>query len=253
MTVYRPAEFDGRPDPVIGHVQVGVLGSWASDPEVIGVFPELSATVITHAQEIKFYRGDSFNIGLQLQNDSDPPSAVDLGVSVVRFAAKQGYGLTNSKGVLVGNSGALILKRSYDPREIEIPLGTGGQAVIKIKKRDTLDHPLVPFVWDLEVTKAIEEVPSTGTVTVTAGSDTIMGTGASFGDLDLGDIIEVQGKRVLILDRIDDQNIQVDYSDWTSETINAAGPDCIDGYCTYVGRTRTVAFGPWTAVGDVIR
>lgn len=252
MTVYRPAESKGRPDPIIGHVQVGILGTWSSDPEVIGVFPQLSATVNSHSQEIRFFRGDSFNIGLQLQNDADPPSKVDLGVSVVRFAAKQGYGITTSS-TFVGNEGAIILKRSYDPAEIEVPFGTDGRAIIKIGKRDTMDHPLVPFVWDLEVTKAIESLMVVGSVTVTEGSDIVMGTGADFSGVDMGDIFEAQGKRVLILDKLDDQTLQVDFQGWTSESL-ASGADCTNGgYCLYVGRTRTVAFGPWTALGDVIR
>jgi hypothetical protein len=245
MTVYRPAEGEVRADPVIGHAQVGALGIWPSNSEVIGVFPELSATVQSHSQEIRFFRGDSFSIGLQIQNDSDPPSAVDLGVSIVRFAAKQGYGLTNSNGLLIGNAGALIVKRSYDPKEIDVTLGSAGQAVIKIKKRDTLDHPPVPFVWDIEVTRAIQQLASAGTVRVTEGSDCIQGTGTDFSDVDLGDIIEVQGRRILILDRIDEQTLQVDFSDWASE-------DTLD-YCLYEAQSRTVAFGPWTALGDVIR
>ena len=45
-------------------IDVGVLGVVFSDPEVIAVFPELSATILPHAQEIRFYRGDDIAIGV---------------------------------------------------------------------------------------------------------------------------------------------------------------------------------------------
>ena len=101
-----------RPDPVFSWGFPGILGVVPSNKEVKAVFPSLSATVIPHSQEIKFRRGDSFDIDVQVQNDQDPPSKVDISRSVVRFGAKQGFGPPG--GPNIGNEGAQILKQSYD-------------------------------------------------------------------------------------------------------------------------------------------
>lgn len=244
MTESRHGDFDAN--PVVGHIQWGLLGVYRGPKEIVGVFPELSATVQPHSQEIKFFRGDSFDIDVQVQNEQDPPMNSSLEGSVVRFAAKQGFGLTRRAGILTGNEGALIIKRSYDSSEIELVNAVNGKARIKIRRADTFEHPLVPFVYDVEVTKPVASVsiPSGSTVCVVAGSDIIMDSSADFSAVMAGDIIQVQGRNVLILDKIDSRAIRVDYSGWTT--------DKVADYCLFEGRTRTVAFGPWTAQGDVI-
>ena len=243
MTAFRPGDIN----PALGHVGLGILGVYKGPQEVVGVFPELSATVQAHSQEIKFFRGDSFDIDLQLQNEFDPPSNSSLDGAVVRFAAKQGHGVTNIAGYLTGNEGALIIKRSYDDSEIEFINATNGRAKIKIRRDDTFNHPLVPFVWDIEVAVPIAAIPIPvgSTVCVMAGGDIIMDSSADFSKARPGDIIEVQGRRVLILNVIDPRAIQVDFIGWTT--------DKAADYCLFETRTRTVASGPWTAKGDVIR
>jgi hypothetical protein len=244
VAVYRPSESKGRPNPIIGHTQVGILGTFPSNPEVRGVFPELSATVRVHSQEIKFYRGDAFNIDVQVQNDEDPPSGVDVGLSILRFAAKQGYGETWSGGSSLGNEAAQILKTSYDSSQIEVVVGSQGKARIRIRKQDTFNHPLVPMVWDLEVTRAVEQLDNPGTVRVFADSDVVTGTNTAW-SVYPGDIIEVQDRKVLILERISGEVLRVDWTGWTSE-------DAAE-YFLYEAISRTVAFGPWTCVGDVVQ
>ena len=68
------------------------------------MFPALSATVIPHAQEVRFRRGDAFAIDVQFQDDYDPPNGVDISRSVVKFGAKQGFGkFQASNDFIVGN------------------------------------------------------------------------------------------------------------------------------------------------------
>lgn len=238
----------GPADPVFARGFPGILGVYQSNEEVNAVFPSLSATVIPHAQEITFRRGDSFDIDVQVQNDQDPPSAVSIALSVVRFAAKQGYYGATSTNRTVGNEGAQIIKRSYDSLELEIIDAANGKARIHIKKADTIDHPLVPLVWDIEVTVPLAHIPAQpGTVSVQNGDQMVMGTGVDFeaAGVELGDIIHVEGRYVMILERPHPMVLKVDFADWTGGTGLS--------YNLYTGASRTVASGQWTCLGDVIR
>jgi hypothetical protein len=216
---------------------------------VKAVFPSLSATVIPHAQEIVFKRGDSFDIDVQVQDDQDPPSNVSIAYGVLRFAAKQGYsGITSSPGVTIGNEGAQILKRTYDPAEIEIIDAANGKARIHIKKADTINHPVVPLFWDIEATLPIEHLANQpGTVTVQAGDPMVMGVGTDFeaAGVGLGDIIHVEGRYVMILEVPHPGAMKVDFTGWDG----GAGLT----YNLYRGMSRTIASGDWTCLGDIVR
>lgn len=243
----RSALDNVRGDPVFTSKARGVLGVWSEIKEVIAVFPEFSFTLRPNRQEIKFFRGDAFDIPVQIQDDNDPPNGITISKSVLRFASKLGVGNPPGADLSIRNEGATIFKRSYDPSEIEITDGTNGRALIHIKKSDTQEHPLGnSFLWDLEVTKAITHLSGQpGTVSVQESSDIIMGIGTSFPTtFGLGDIIHVQGYYVMVLQRIDDNALKVDFTGWTDEQ-NIT-------YNLYTGQTRTVAAGSWTCVGDVV-
>lgn len=235
-------------DFVIGFASVGILGVVPSAVEVIGVFPALSATVIPHRQEIKFRRGDSFDIDIQVQDDRDPPSMVDISASILRFGAKQGYGTTfNNDDLVVGNEGLQILKTSALAAEIEFINATSGRARIKIRKSDTYQHPLGIMNWDLELTKAVEHiVEAPGTVTVVAGQRVVQGTGTDFvaAGVGLGDLIHINGNYYMILSVLSPTSMTVDFTGWTT----ASGLD----YNLYRGQSKTIASGPWNCVGDVV-
>lgn len=243
----RPVS-SGPADPVFARGFPGILGVYPSSLEVSAVFPSLSATVIPHAQEIVFKRGDSFNIDVQVQDDQDPPSNVSIDRSVIRFAAKQGYFGITSTARTIGNEGAQILKRSYDAAEIEIIDAANGKARIKIKKINTINHPLVPLVWDIEATLPVEHLSEQpGTVTVQAGDQIVMGIGTDFeaSGVGLGDIIHVEGRYVMILEVPHPGAMKVDFTEWTG----GAGLS----YNLYLGMSRTIASGEWTCLGDVVR
>lgn len=244
-------------------IDMGVLGVVLSDPEVIAVFPELSSTILPHAQEIRFYRGDDLDIGVQIQNDLDPPDKVAISDSVLRFAAKIGAGgvpTSLRNRVVLGNEAALIVKRSYDPEEIEIVSDTNGQVIVHVRREDTWDLPLVAASWDLEITKPVSDIalPS-GSVLLSAGSDIAMSTTPSLDWTALrirpGDLFQAQGRTVLVRAVLSAQHLQVDWSDWTAGILPTSGspPPCSDAVCMFRGRTKTVAFGPFVPLGDVVR
>lgn len=235
----------------------GILATWPSNPEIIGVFPELSATVIPHAQEIRLRRGDALDIEVQVQDDLDPPNGFGLSGAVMRWAAKQGFGETERRGVVVTNDAASIIKRSHDPSEIDFTRDTNGQAIIHLRREDTLELPLSPSIWDLEVTKAVEEitVPPGSTIRLVTGSAVVFANNFSWKDLMVmsGDIFFAQGKRVLVLKRLSELTIEVDHSAWTNEAaIPAEAPGCDPEFCLFRGLTKTVASGPFTVEGDVV-
>lgn len=208
------------------------------------MFPALSSTVITHSQEIRFYRGDSFDIDVQVQDDYDPPNRVDISRSILRFAAKIGFG-TIPYGSNIGNEGAQIVKKSYLSSEVEFVNEVNGQARIKIKKRDTINHPTVRMMWDIELTKPIEHLEQFGSVQTFPSDYIIMGSNdTDFSVVDLGDIIHVEGKHVLILDVLDAHTLRTDFNGWT-------GGNNQD-YNLYRASSKTIAGGPWACLGDVV-
>lgn len=232
---------------VIGFASTGILGVVPSPLEVIGVFPALSATVIPHQQEIKFRRGDSFDLDVQVQDDRDPPGRVDISRSVLRFGAKQGFGCTGSNTLVVGNEGLQIMKTSALASEIEYINETSGQARIKIRKSDTAEHPLGRINWDIELTQAVEHIQGTsGTIMVVEGQQLIQGVGTNFSGagIGLGDIIHIDGKYLMVLEVLTATSMKVDFTNWNTQT----GLE----YNLYRGQSKTIASGPWVCVGDVI-
>lgn len=226
----------------------GILGVRPSDPEVVGVYPQLSATVIPHAQEIRLRRGDSLDIPVQVQNEKDPPDPVSIGGGVLRWAAKQSFGTSYHFQLFLGNETAFVVKRSYDPLEIEFTDATSGRAVVHVGREDTLDMPTAPAVWDLELTLPTEQidVPSGATAEVLSGSDIVTTTGAGLTSLGVraGDLIEVQGRRVLVLSVFDDRQLRVDFTDWDTASKLP--------FALYRGNTKTLAAGRFSVLGDVV-
>lgn len=235
-------------DPIVGFATVGILGVVPSAVEVTGVFPALSATVLPHKQEIKFRRGDSFDIDVQVQDDRDPPSMVDISMAILRFGAKQGYGTTfNSANLVVGNEGLQVYKTSALPAEIEMVNETSGRARIKIRKSDTTEHPLGVMNWDIELTKAVEHItPVAGQLLVVNGQQIVQGIGTDFiaAGVGFGDLLHVNGQYLMILEVLAATSMKVDFTDWVTGTI--------DDYNLYRGHSKTIASGPWNCVGDVV-
>lgn len=226
----------------------GILGVYRSNPEIVGVYPELSATLIPHAQEIRLRRGDALNIAIQVQTDGDPPDPMGIDDAVVRWAAKIGYGQTEREGVTIGNEGALILKRSYLPSEIEFG-GGAGRAILHLRRADTLRLPLSPAVWDLEVTRPDHEVAvPEGTVQFVGGSPFAIATGIDWTKLDLraGDLFSAQGRKVMITGVLSPAHLELDFSGWTTGAVPSAEVKL------FTGETRTVASGPFVVEGDVV-
>jgi hypothetical protein len=238
----------GSSDHVYAWGFPGILGVVPSALEVSAVFPSLSATVLPHAQEIRFRRGDSFSIDVQVQDDQDPPSQVDISRSVIKFGAKQGFGkFQASNDYLVGNEGLQILKQSYLAAEITMVDETSGQARVHIKKSDTAEHPLVPMVWDIELILPTEHLSGQpGTVITQNGDPVIQGVGTDFeaAGIGLGDIIHVEGRHVMVTEVTGPTSLLTDFTAWTGGSGLA--------YNLYLGASRVIASGAWTCLGDVV-
>ena len=238
---------DVRGNPRIASSIIGILGRWHEQEEVRAVYPSLSATLQTHRQEIRFNRGDSFDIPIQVQNDDRcSPSNVSIDKSILKWAAKLGVGLVPGDITRsIENEGATIVKTTYDG-EIELTQASNGRAIIHIRKADTWNHPLGnSYLWDLEIIKAVEHLEDQpGTVQVQESSGVIMGIGTDFpSSIGIGDIIHVQDRYVQITKRDSESILNVDFTEWSSEVgLN---------YNLYRGQTRTVAAGPWRCIGDV--
>jgi hypothetical protein len=217
--------------------------------EVIAVFPALSATVLPHQQEIKFRRGDSFDIDVQVQDDQDPPNAVDISRCIMKFGAKQGFGVWPGSGTRprVDNEGLQILKQSYVSTEIEMINETNGQARIHVKKADTIEHPMVPMLWDVEIILPVDHLDGQpGTVITQTGDPIIQGVGTDFvsANIGLGDIIHVEGRHVMVVEVTGPSSLEADFTDWDG----GSGLD----YNLYRGASRVIASGRWTCLGDVV-
>jgi hypothetical protein len=226
-----------------------VLGTVPSEPEVTAVFPELSSTIIPHQQDILMRRGDSADIAVQIQNDYDPPEEYNATGSVLRWAAKQGFGETESVGITLGNEAAIIMKRSYDPLEIKMVNSAKGQAVIFLRKADTANLSLSPTVWDLEMTKPMEELipPSGSSVRLLANSAIVRANGFSWVDLGIqaGDLFRTQNLTVVVNRVIGTLDIEADYQNWSS--------DSMASFQGWRGNAKTVAGGTFRLLGDVVR
>jgi hypothetical protein len=231
--------------------RVGVLGVVLSDPEVTAVFPRMSSTIIPHGQEITFYRGDDLDIAIQLQSDGDPPDPVSLENSIVRWAAKQGHSNASANVQIrpvLGNSAALIYKRSYVPSEIEIVNASRGQAIVHLHREDTIDLPAVPAIWDIEVTRPTSciDLPDDATIMATNGSDVVSAIGFDWTSLHIrnGDIVNVGGRLVMFVERLSQMHARLDWSIWEPGVLPISA---------YRAQTKTVARGRFVALGDVVR
>lgn len=234
-------------DHVVGFSTGGILGVVPSAMEVTGVFPSLSATVMPHKQEVKFRRGDSFDLDVQVQDDQDPPSQVDISRSVMRFGAKQGYGVAFTPvSLAVGNEGLQVSKSSALVSEIEYVNETSGQARIKVRKSDTYNHPLGVLAWDIELTQAVEHLGGDGTLLVVNGQQVVQGVGTDFlaAGVGLGDLVHVEGRYLMILEVHTATSMTVDFTSW----VTGGGLE----YNLYRGSSKTIASGPWNCVGDVV-
>jgi len=209
------------------------------------VFPELSSTIITHEQDIRLRRGDTADIHVQVQNDEDPPEEYPIGGCVLRFGVKQGYGDTETDGVTLGNEAALILKRSYDPKEIKI---NGSHATIYLKKADTAGLSFSPVVWDLELTKPVELLaqPPGVSVRLLANSAIVRANGFVWSDIGIqaGDLFKAQDHLVVVNRLIGYLDIEVDYQKWTSNPVA--------GFEAQRANVKTIAGGTFRLLGDVV-
>lgn len=174
-------------------------------------------------------KGDSDDLLVTVTDDATPPVPIDLSKAVdgtasrraiLRFAVK-------SEPALQTNAEALVFKTSH--RDDQVPFlaqsgGTLGQARVLVDKQDTEDgDPTASFSWDLEVSRqdALRSGASVGTVSFTAGSLVVAGTGTAFDKAQPGDILQPLGALntlpVLINKVVSASSLEADFKDWQAE------------------------------------
>lgn len=227
----------------LGTAYPGILGVQPTEPEIVGVYPKLSASYHPHRQEIRFFRGDSFDLPVQIQDDNDPADPVSIDGAVLRWAAKQN---PHSESIPPTDLTVFIRKSTYEESEVELTEAVGGRAVIHIRREDTVDLPIVPAWWDLEVTSPREEIPlapGTAVTTTTSPVVTVYGFDLTSVDLRRGDILVVGGRRVLVREVLSPSMVETEYDGWESEgglSLTA-----------FRATTRTVASGPFRVMTDI--
>jgi|SRR6056300_567843 len=226
----------------------GILGVIPTDQEIVGVYPTLSATKLPHAQEIRFRRGETLDLPIQIQDDQDPPDKVALLNAVIRFAAKQTFGTGYHFQLYVGDR-ALVAKRSYDSSEIEFTSDSNGQAILHVSSEDTEGLPAAPAVWGLEVIRPTTQiaVPTNGKANFLEGSDMVQSSGFCWTDIGVraGDLILAQGRTVLVLDVPAPTVLQTDFNGWAYEAQAEI--------CLYHASSKVVASGPFEVLGTATR
>lgn len=233
----------------------GILGTFPIDPEIVGVYPKLSSSLLVRDQTLHYVRGDSCDIGVQIQDDQDPPDPVMLNKAVLRFAVKVGFGDSSDSPA---NSSACIVKTSSKPEEIEFTDATNGKAVIHLRKEDTQELPLgdLTLIWDLEasVAKNIIELPADITVQLQKGSNVIFSAQNPWNDLGIyaGYLFEAQGRLVRVTKVLNSAQLQTDFADWETEVIPAAAPGCAPDFAMWQALSKTVAKGSFRVEGDVV-
>ena len=184
-----------------------------------------------------------------------------LSDSVLRWAAKQGHGNVPSSlrnKLVLGNEAALLVKTSADPEQIEIVSESNGQAIVHLTRDDTFLLPAVPALWDLELVKAVEALAlPTGNVLFTPGSDTLLSVSPSLDwtkvRLRPGDLVQAQGRTVRVMAIDSAQHLRVEWSDWVAGLVPTSAPPCADTVCAFRAKTKTVAYGAFVVLGDVVR
>lgn len=230
------------PSFAIGATFSGIHAIYPRSPEIIAVYPILSATIQPHSQEIRFHRGDSFDLDVTVQNDLDPPSVVSIPGSVLRFAVSQGFGEIPGGGLIA--DAILVRKSSYDAREIEVTDAVNGRAKIHIRRKDTYGLPRVPMTWGLEITTPYDVITASLLVSSFAGDSTVLVQGGDLVALgvEAGDIMLIDGIYVLVADVLSSMSL---LSDSSSMPTLSSSPATL-----YRGQTRLVASGPWTVLGN---
>jgi hypothetical protein len=163
-------------------------------------------------------RGDSRHIYLHI-DEADGTNA-DLAEGVLRFAVK--------KATKESNDAAAILKTSYDADQIR--LGDPGDAVIHVRIHDTISMVPRDYLWDVDFTRkarskagvVYDPVTAVGTLTLTAGSETIQVAGADMTLFRVGQVLEPAGQTRVVITAVDVEASTITcagFSGWTSDTV----------------------------------
>jgi hypothetical protein len=148
---------------------------------------------IVEDTDLELVVGDSEDFLLTLRDENDV--LIDLSKAVdgtanrpaiIRFAVKDNADDDNSL--------ARVYKTSFDTEEIQVLTQSGAtlaMARILVDKPDTEDIEPSSKRWDCEVTRQdfIRPLASVGTVSLTAGSNAVVGAGTDFTKAKVGDVL----------------------------------------------------------------
>ena len=205
-------------------------------------------------QALTLIRGDSKNWRVTVTDTETPAVAINLDQDLAGLGGNPAILKFSTKvDPRDPNSAAVIFKASYDPEEVEI-LDQGaflGQALVKVVKADTWnDQVSSALAWDIELYRQGDAIVGgdAGTIEVTAGSETVAGTGTDFALAKVGDILVPSGatapnqKPVTVTEVVSATELKTDYTAWTSE----AGVS----YVLRKGDSKTVATGTFDLQQD---
>ena len=204
--------------------------------------------------------GDSAEYLFTLQElaavEGDPAVPFDLtqavdGTSsrraIVRFAVK-------SDPDVQSNDDATVYKESYVADEVSLLAQSGltlGQCLVQVDKVDTEGAFADDYFWDLECCRQDAErtgASQVGTITLVAGSKTVVGVGTAFLKAKLYDILQPLGTNLnnpaIITKILSDTQIEVAHSEWS----NDAGAS----FEIRRSRTRTLMGGTYTLTNGVV-
>lgn len=209
--------------------------------------------------QITMVRGDSDDFLVTVKDDATPtPNKIDLSKAVdgtasrpavVRFSVKRDPPEEQT------NTEALCFKHSAYTDQIPFLAQAGatlGQCRILLDKPDTEEgDPDLTYRWDIEVTRQdiLRSAASVGTISLTAGSATVVGIGTAFQNAKVGDVLQPLGPLnagvpAIIKKVLTATSIEVDHSNFQNEAGQA--------FEVRRGKHKTAARGPFVLQSGVV-
>lgn len=207
--------------------------------------------------QITLVRGDSDDYVVTVTDDAVPtPNSINLSQAVdgtpsrnaiIRFAVKEFPDKQD-------NVDALVFKHSAYADQIPFLTQSGatlGKCRVLVDKPDTEPgDPDVDYRWDIEVTRqdALRTAASGGTVALTAGSTTVVGTGTAFQNAKQGDVLQPLGTNLavpaIIQEVVSATEVTVDHGNFQTE-VGAS-------FEIRRGKHKTAARGPFVLLSGVV-
>jgi len=202
------------------------IGAWFYEKTAAAEPSEKTGTLNVHSQEVRFRRGEAFDLTVTMTGNTDSVRAV--------FSVRLGSGATTSGDQ---EEDYLIKKTSYDGGS---DLVSRGKAVVSITRGDTINHPYGEgYRWQLEMSSARNRVSAMAPAKVlpVAGSNLVFGRELA-ALAKVGQLITIGDKTGAIISVLNGV-VATDRNDWGKLQGTASLQDA---------EVSVVASGPWVCV-----